>query len=202
MADYIAGPWVCGSEFSAESWSALHDLNARFLEIIDPRQTWSGRRGLAPGVAQGLTRLSARQRLDASRCPYALFDLRFHDDAHWRARLAQGASIQVADGERDDAQEFAQLCVFYAWHLASIDGHAARLLLGMGAPTVQSFQRLKLDNLSVLAASEAQHLTARWSGCTVYWNALIHAATCGDAPALRRVQLYGLQLAAAARLNG
>jgi hypothetical protein len=49
-------------------------------------------------------------------------------------------------------------------------------------------------------ASEAAHLSARWNGCSAYWSALTSAASRSDPAALHRVQLYGLQLAAAARL--
>jgi hypothetical protein len=51
-----------------------------------------------------------------------------------------------------------------------------------------------------LAVTEAKHLTARWSDCIVYWSALVGAASVSNPGALRRVQLHGLQLAAASRL--
>ena len=50
------------------------------------------------------------------------------------------------------------------------------------------------------AYTEAVHLTARWSDCAVYWSALVGAASAGNPAVLRRVQLHGLQLAAASRL--
>jgi hypothetical protein len=48
--------------------------------------------------------------------------------------------------------------------------------------------------------TEAAHLSARWGECTVFWSALTAAAARTEPAALRRVQLHGLQLAAAARL--
>jgi hypothetical protein len=72
----------------------------------------------------------------------------------------------------------------------------------MNGGTADEFRRITVNQLPVLAATEAQHLSARWSGCTAYWNALTAAALRADAKALRRVQLHGLQLAAAARLPG
>jgi hypothetical protein len=57
-----------------------------------------------------------------------------------------------------------------------------------------------VNQLPPLVATEAVHLSARWNGCPAYWSALTAAASRADPAALRRVQLYGLQLAAAARL--
>ena len=54
------------------------------------------RRRLAAQVAP----LSAAQRAAAAGCPYALFDLRFQDDAHWRARLQNADDWRVADESR------------------------------------------------------------------------------------------------------
>jgi hypothetical protein len=65
---------------------------------------------------------------------------------------------------------------------------------------VDAFRRVGVDALPALASSEAVNLTARWSGCSAYWSALIGAAARPDAAALRRVQLSGFQLAAAAQL--
>ena len=63
-----------------------------------------------------------------------------------------------------------------------------------------AFRRITVNQLPALVATEAVHLSARWSGCAAYWSALTAAASRADPTALRRVQLYGLQLAAAARL--
>jgi hypothetical protein len=70
----------------------------------------------------------------------------------------------------------------------------------MHGNTVEAFRSISVDALPVLALAEAANLTARWSGCRAYWSALISAAARPDPVALRRVQLSGLQLAAAAQL--
>ena len=57
------------------------------------------------------------------------------------------------------------------------------------------------DRLPSLAATEATNLTARWNSCATYWQALTGAATRPNSVHLRRIQLYGLQLTAAARLT-
>jgi len=157
---------------------------------------------LAPAVALRLATLSPAQRAAAANCPYALFDLRFGDDEYWQERLHTKGAWRVADQPQVDADtaDFVQLALFYTWHVASSAGLAAHLLLGMHGNTAEAFRRIAVDALPALARAEAPNLTARWSGCSSYWNALIGAAARPDPAALRRVQLSGLQLAAAAQL--
>ena len=193
MQDAFVGSWAQDSHLSAEVLGSLRDLNHRFLDLAAARTEW---------VTDRVAPLSAAQRAAAAGCPYALFDLRFEDDGHWQLRLQTSGSWRVADEPAvDDATvRFVRLALFYAWHVASGGGLKAQLLLGMSGATAAAFRRVTVNQLSALAASEARHLSARWSGCTAYWSALTTAASRADPAALRRVQLHGLQLAAAARL--
>ena len=93
-----------------------------------------------------------------------------------------------------------RLALFYAWHVAATARLSAQLLLGMSAHTAAAFRRATLNSLPALVASEAVNLSARWCTCNAYWRALVRAASHADAERLRRVQLFGLQLEAAARL--
>jgi len=194
MQEAFVGNWSQESHLSAEILDSLRDLNHRFLDLAAARTVdW-----LAACVAP----LSTAQRAAAAGCPYALFDLRFQDDGYWCSRLRTPGSWRVADEfvTDDDTVNFVRLALFYAWHVASSAGLKAQLLLGMHAGTAAAFRRITVNQLPALVATEAVHLSARWNGCTAYWSALTAAASSADAAALRRVQLYGLQLAAAARL--
>ena len=195
MQDAFVGNWAQESHLSAEILGSLRDLNHRFLDLTATRSTdW---------VAGRVAPLSAAQRAAAADCPYALFDLRFQDDGHWQLRLQNAGAWRVADEAvvDDDTINFVRLALFYAWHVASSAGLRAQLLLGMNATTAAAFRRMTVNHLPALVATEAVHLSIRWSGCTAYWSALTAAASRADPPALRRIQLYGLQLAAAARLS-
>ena len=187
--------WSQDSHLSPGITSSLRDLNHRFLDLAAARTEWAAGRVAA---------LSPAQRAAAAACPYALFDLRFQDDSHWQMRLRTSASWRVADEPAvDDATvSFVRLALFYAWHVASSAGLKAQLLLGMNGNTAAAFRCFTVNQLPALVATEAMHLSARWSGCAAYWEALTAAASRADPTALRRVQLYGLQLAAAARLPG
>jgi hypothetical protein len=189
------GDWAQQPHLSIEHRSSMHGLNRHFLDL-------AGKGVLAPGLGAQVAQLSSSQRAAAADCPYALFDLRFQDDAHWRSRLQTTEPSRIADAPNaaEDTVDFVRLALFYTWHLASSAGLAAHLLLGMHANTADAFRRVSVDALPALAATEAPNLTARWSQRHAYWSALLKAAARPDPAALRRVQLSGLQLAAAVQL--
>jgi hypothetical protein len=201
MQESFGGAWAEGSQLSGASLHPLRDLNRRFLELAAAGGGEWACRGLA-GITARVAPLSAAQREAAAECPYALFDLRFRDAPHWQQSLRDARRWIVADERCMDAPtvDFVRLALFYAWHIASTAGLSAQLLLGMSLDTAATFRATTLDSLPFLAETEAAHLTARWSECAVYWSALAGAASRDNPAALRRVQLHGLQLAAASRL--
>ncbi len=207
MQEAIVDGWAQESHWSAESLASLRDLNHRFLDLAAAGSNpWAGTCGakLSPGLAAQVAPLCAAQRAAAAACPYALFDLRFQDDGHWGRRLCNAGEWRVADESLvdDDTSSFVRLALFYAWHVASGAGLKAQLLLGMNGTTVMAFRGITVDHLPALVVTEAAHLSARWGECTAFWSALTAAASRTEPAALRRVQLHGLQLAAAARLPG
>jgi hypothetical protein len=208
MQERIGGDWAREPHLLPEQLSSVRGLNQRFLDLAgggaddwDASRSPSGNLMLAAGVAQLLAPLSKLQRAAVASCPYVLFDLRFEDEAYWKVRLLQTAQFRVADEPLDaEVIDFVRLALFYAWHVSCTASLAAQFLLGMSPATVEAFRSLSVNSLPGLAASEAANLSARWRHCAGYWSELIGAAARADSPALRRVQLYGLQLAAAARL--
>jgi hypothetical protein len=195
VQEAFIGDWAQQSHVAPEHLNSMRGLNCRFLDL-------AGRGLLSAGLQLQVAPLSQVQRAAAADCPYALFDLRFDDHEYWSGRFATIGAWRIADEARscEDTVDFVRLALFYTWHLASSAALTAHLLLGMRAETVESFRRVGVDALSALASSETLNLTARWSGCGAYWTALINAAARPDPAALRRVQLRGFQLAAAAQL--
>jgi hypothetical protein len=195
VQDACIGNWTPQAHLSMEHLASMRGLNGRFLDLV-------GNGLLSPLLARQIASLSRAQRISAANCPYALFDLRFADDGYWRVRLQAVGTWRVADDDQVDAEivDFVRLALFYTWHVASSAGLAAHLLLGMHGNTAEAFRGVSVDALPALALAEAPNLTARWSGCRSFWSALIGAAAHPDPAALRRVQLSGLQLAAAAQL--
>src|ERR1700679_4021418 len=91
MQDAFIGSWARESQLSAEILGSLRDLNHRFLDLAAVRAGWAAARVAA---------LSPAQRAAAAGCPYALFDLRFQDDGHWRLRLQDLGRWCVRSEER------------------------------------------------------------------------------------------------------
>jgi hypothetical protein len=189
--------WARQASFSAQTLASLHELNHRFLDLAAAHSESCGDLKMSKETAAPIASLPQEARAAAAACPYALFDLRFYDDAHWRVRLGESWRIADAPAVADDVAAFTPLALFYAWHLASTPRLGAQLCLGMAESTAAAFRAASLDRLPALAASEAVHLSARWSTSTFYWTALASAAARGDPRRLRRVQLFGLQLGAA-----
>jgi hypothetical protein len=189
--------WTRQGSYPAHTLASLRELNRRFLDLAAAHSGKPGDLKLPQETAAPIASLTAEARAAAADCPYALFDLRFHDDAHWRVRL--GESWRVADEApvADEVTAFTRLALFYAWHLAATPKQGAQLWLGMAESTTAAFRGVSVDRLPTLAASEAVNLSARWSTSTLYWRALTAAAARGDPRRLRRVQLFGLQLGAA-----
>ena len=204
MQDAHVGSWAREAHVSVEMRESVRELNHRFLDLVSSQASgWhASRQGLSVEVFARVAPLSAAQKAAASNCPYALFDLRFHDDCHWQTRLRSTGQWKVVEEATVDADtlEFVRLALFFAWHVASTTKLAAQLLLGMHDATAAAFRSATIDCLPSLAATEATHLTARWNDCAGYWSALTRAASGPNSAELRRIQLYGLQLAAAARL--
>jgi hypothetical protein len=204
MQDAFIGGWSRQPSFSVEVLSPLHDLNQRFLDLVGARAGgWRtcGALDLPAGASDQVAPMTAPQKAAAAHCPYALFDLRFHDELHWSARLQGAAQLRIADdGAPEDTANFVRLVLFYAWHVATTSRYAARLLLGMSERTAVAFRAANLNSLPALVAGETMHLSARFPGCGAYWSALLRAAVRRDERGLRKVQLFGLQLAAAALL--
>ena len=148
MQEAIVGNWGQDSHLSAQMLGSLRDLNHRFLDLLAARAEW---------VAGQVAPLSSAQRAAAAGCPYALFDLRFQDEVHWRLRLQNAGSWRVADeSAADDATiSFARIALFYVWHVASSASLGAPLLLGMNGNTAAAFRRITVNQLPSLAVKSA-----------------------------------------------
>jgi hypothetical protein len=205
MQDLNVGGWAREAQLSLELLDSLRELNHRFLDLVGSSAgEWHATHaaGWPVELSRQLACLSAAERKAVAGCPYALFDLRFHDDGHWRARLQSEARWAVCDAAVCDQKtlEFVRLALFFAWHVAATARLAARFLTGMNDMTVDAFRSVTIDCIPALAIIESANLTARWSDRPTYWAALTGAASRPNAAVLRRVQMSGLQLAAALQL--
>ncbi len=152
-------------------------------------------------VAELWCALDASGRRRAASCPYLLCDAGFADPLRWSASPA----AQVGDALAPYAAFFtvpavteaARLVFTYAWHLARSQGAAARLLLGMSAPTAVLISRFTLGEIQALAQHRAEWLRPRWPARVQVWRELLLAAAAGEGAPLERARLRGLTLLAA-----
>jgi hypothetical protein len=162
-------------------------------------------------VAEQWRCLDARGRRRAAACPYLLLDAGFAEPGRWRGlpapQVGDGAGAYGAFFTVPAATEVARLVFMYAWHLARSDSAAARLLLGMPAPSAVLIARCTLRRIQTLAEGHLEWLKPRWPARVQVWRELLAAAAVGEGQALERARLRGLtllaaeaRLAAAARL--
>jgi len=152
-------------------------------------------------VAELWDGLDANARRRAAACPYLLLDAGFADPLRWRvgtapevwdANGAYGSFFTVAA-----TTEVARLVFTFAWHLARSHSAAARVLLGMPAPSATLIAQYTLRQIQTLAQRRPEWLRPRWPARVQVWRELLLAAASGDAPALERARLRGLTLLAA-----
>ena len=189
------GVWAEEAQLPREILDSLRDLNLRFLNLS----------GSGNGAYRRLPAhdLSAAQCEAVARCPYALFDLNFGDDLLWQLRLDGPRRWEVADdaGVDPPAVEFARLALFFAWHAVRVHGVSAQLTLGLSPVAVRLFRGAGFERLPALAPGASLQLAPRWRHSSAFWGRLFKAAASRDPSRLERVQLYGVQLAAAVRLR-
>jgi hypothetical protein len=191
---------------TAQTLRSLGELNLRFLDLAGAaphRRAGEWMLRVPPDLSQRIAALAQDRRAALSNCPYALFDIRFCDDAHWHSTLQTGARWRVNDVSPEDAgmAEFTQLALFYSWHLAASSPLSAPLILGMNESTVRALACVTLDKLPGLIEAQRHHVSLRWPNCKPFWHLLTSAASVPGSRNLRRAQLFGLQVAAATRLS-
>jgi hypothetical protein len=193
----------------AEGWlggdmlASLRELNERCLELLAEQAAVRGSGGglLLRQVADLWRILDTAARRRAAACPYLLLDAGFADAARWRAPHGP----QVGDGDQEGytawftvpaALDVARQVFTYAWHLAHSQPAAARLLLGMPAPTALLLAQHTLGQIQALGACHAAWLRPRWPARVEAWRELLLAAAAGETQALARARLHGLTLLA------
>ena len=190
MHDTIIEPWTREAPIIGGTSPTLRALNLRFLDLD----------GVA---APAIVALPPARKAAIADCPYALFDLRFGDDPHWRSRLDIAVPDRVAEpGVSNPAVVgFVRLALIYAWHLATSANLQARLSLGMDLRTAAVFADATLDRLTRIAVVEAPDLAPRWPRCTAFWDGLAEAAASADRTRLRWFHGCWLLLASGKQLH-
>lgn len=182
----------------------LYELNRAYLHTLAraPRQ-WhvtAGHARLPDPVCLALSALPPEQRTIAARCPFSLFNARFHDDAWWRA-VAHPTAVEERDARPEanlsELGTFALPALFFAWHLAQSNPSAARVVFGMAAATLAVFRTVTLTRLQQIALEHPEVIVPRWPERIAFWKALLDAAPRSPEDCASEAHLVGLQMLAA-----
>jgi hypothetical protein len=197
--------WSPRAWLGPQTLEALAEVNEQCLELLC-EQAQAGARPAAPLLTELRAlwiELDSAARRRAARCPYLLLDAGFTAPQRW----APAATREVRDQACAEpvaafftvprASAVMRLVTTYAWHLASSQSAAARVLLGMSASCAQHIGTATLGYVSRLAEGHAQWLQPRWADRVMVWRDLLSTAASGEQAALERSRIRGIQLLAA-----
>lgn len=198
-------PWESQSWLRAETLAALAELNEQCLELLSA-QARAGVTGpsavLLREIGPLLRSLDSDSRHRAAACPYLLVDAGFGDQQRW----VWVSGYHVRDLDRRNAAAFFSIpgvtsvtrqVLTYAWHLTRSQNAAARMLLGMSAHCARLVAACTLRQVLDLAEMHPEWLQPRWLDRPRMWRDLLVSAVSGDAVAIERARMRGLQLLAA-----
>jgi hypothetical protein len=194
--------WLASAVLSAAVLEPLHELNRRWLALLMrmPR-LWPARSGgsrLPDPISASLLGLTPERCVEIARCPFSLFTASFNDGVYWHGVAGNTAVHEPRPTEQQGSAEdpltsFAELALFYAWHLARVNPGAARIVLGMTDQTLAAFETLTLTTLQNVATSAPHLLAVRWPDRAGFWLQLLESRS---APSPLDVRLVGLQMMA------
>ena len=196
--------WLAGDVLSGALRGSLRELNARFLTCLKrmPEEDL-GRFGFTPSVARQLQTCEAQALLIVAACPYALFDAGFRQHDFWetvvRLALPQAASGDGTFVPADDAPDYdalTELVLFFAWHVASTNVLATRLVLGMSPQTAEVIRMSPLPAITSAVRSRRRLLRPRWPQRTLFWQRLLAITPQSSGEETTTAQLIGIQLMA------
>jgi len=199
--------WAAQSWLHSDALEALAAVNEQCLELLCEQAAARAAARPKPPLLRELEALwyalDAAARRRAARCPFLLVDAEF---ARASRRPWIGAcAIRDQDWSAPPQPFFTvprtvtvtRLVLTYAWHLACGEPAAARLFLGMSAPLAERLAARTLPEVFQLAEVEPGLLRPRWPDRVPVWRDLLASAKAGEAAALERCRIRGLQLLAA-----
>lgn len=196
--------WLASAVLSSAVLEPLYELNRSWLALLAHAPRYWGakvtRSRLPDPVPASLATSTPERRSEVARCPFSLFTARFNDGGYWLG-IAGNKQVQEPHPPELDAASraalvaFAELALFYAWHLARANPAAARVVLGMADQTLAAFETLTLTDLQRLAVSIPELFAPRWPERSAFWLRLLESLP--QSAALSDARLLGFQMLAA-----
>ena len=202
----MARRWQTSPVLSGDVLERLREINRAYLDFLasEPFRSAANARAQSPDPPViRLMNLEPAVRSRLSRCPFTLFSARFHDGAFW-TNLTQTIAVHEPthlfskdDAGRRAATAFAELVLFFAWHLAHANPPAARIALGMSDQTLTAFKGMSLTYLQYLSTAHSDLVTLRWPERTTFWNSFLNTVQRGDEERISEMHSLGIQMIAA-----
>jgi hypothetical protein len=180
--------------------SGIHQLNLDYVEtLVADVDEHLLAASLPESVLRGLAALSPEARKAVAACPFALFSPGFEQQQFWRDDLRETNSVPVHVARQQLSREsaFTLSALFFAWHVASSQRMAAKVLFALPDAAIEMLIRMPLSALHDAACGSPALLVPRWPTNAAFWPDLVRFAALGDARRLNTTQLHGSQLNAA-----
>jgi hypothetical protein len=211
-------PGASAPVLSAAVLARIHELNVDYLELLaaehnapavglkpDPHPDAGQLRHLPCRLHAAIAELSPSARASLAALPYTLYSLGFEDEKLWRAlaepaALAASLSMSERYARPHSPSLQASLCeltLLYAWHVATSNALAARLIYAMPESVTQRLTAAPPWYVRRLAVHHASLLMPRWPTNPGFWPDLVRFAAAGDQQRLGTAKLLGSQLIAA-----
>lgn len=189
--------------------ACVQQLNLDYLELLVAERGAAGcatqLQHLPPRQGAALASLSARALRAVAEATYSLYSLGFENGDFWDS-LCSSAPAPMATsvvhryarvGDSSPQYTFCKLALLHAWHVATTNPMAARVVYAMPLATVQRLASTPLWQVRCIAASHRVLLMPRWPTNPAFWPDLIRFAAANDMRRLHTARLLGYQLVAA-----
>jgi len=192
-------PGIVAPVLTAPILSGIHRLNRDYVELLIAGRECETADALPSSVISGLRALSPQARAALTACPFALYALGIEHQDFWRNQSGDSADPDAYVTRESLPREsaFAINALFFAWHIASSQRVAAKVLYALADNVIDRLIPLPLVELQSIACRDSALLAPRWPGNAAFWPDLVRFAALGDAQRLTTTQLLGSQLIAA-----
>ncbi|HEY4368175.1 MAG TPA: hypothetical protein VGN07_13160 [Steroidobacteraceae bacterium] len=189
----------------------VHELNRDYVELllletVHPPYL-SPIEVLPEKVRDALACVAPAWRAQIAACPFALYSLRFDDQQFWHTALddlSSGSAVEPAHeslesryavhSARSLPGRFSEVAAFFAWHAATGNQVAARVLFAMPDALGERLSRTPLWQVRRVALEYPGLLIPRWPTNPGFWPDLVRFAGACDMHRLETARLLGSQL--------
>lgn len=192
----------------------VHELNADYLELLllepaNPPHS-SSVEALPQKVCDALACVAPAWREQIAACPFALYSLRFDDQQFWHTALDDFGAHSRPESAHESVESrygavsarplssaFCEMAAFFAWHTATTNPVAARVLFAMPDSLAERLLHTPLWQVRRIAMDYPGLLVPRWPTNPGFWPDLVQFAAACDTHRLETARLLGSQLIAA-----